>query len=109
MRRLRKVIPQKRKELGKNKSLILHHDKILDHASMHVGESLNKNDHASITVFTGLGPPSDFLLFPKLKTPVKGQYFSTIEEIKEKSKEKLLTIPKSAFQKCFEDCRKTLV
>ena len=34
--------------------------------------------------------PADFYLFPKLKTPMKGKHFATIEEIKEKSKQKLL-------------------
>ena len=28
---------------------------------------------------------ADFVLFPKLKTPVKGKRFATIEEIKENS------------------------
>ena len=46
--------------------------------------------------------PANFFLLPKLKTPMKEQCFATIEEIKEKSKQELLTIPKSAFQKCFE-------
>ena len=49
--------------------------------------------------------PSDFFLFPKLK---KGKRFTAIEEIKEKSKQELLAIPKGAFQKCFEDWKKTL-
>ena len=34
---------------------------------------------------------------------MKGKRFATIEEVKEKSKHKLLAIPKSRFQKCFED------
>ena len=50
--------------------------------------------------------PVDFFLFPKLKTPMKGKRFATIEVVKEKSKQELLMIPKSAFQKCFEDWRK---
>ena len=28
--------------------------------------------------------PADFILFPQLKTPMKGKRFATIEEIKEK-------------------------
>ena len=44
----------------------------------------------------------DFFLFPKLKRPMKGQRFATIEEIKAASLEALKTIPKSACQ-CFED------
>ena len=39
---------------------------------------------------------------------MKGKRFATIEEIKEKSKQELLAIPKSAFQKCFEDWQKGL-
>ena len=49
--------------------------------------------------------PADFFLFPKLKTPMKGKLFVTIEEINGKSgkwKQEQLAIPKSEFQKCFE-------
>ena len=49
---------------------------------------------------------ADFFLFSKLKTPMKGKCFATIEEIKEKSKQELLAIPKSAFHKWFEDRKK---
>ena len=45
---------------------------------------------------------TDFFLFPKLKTPLKRKSFATLEKIKEKSKQELLTIPKCAFQKYFE-------
>ena len=48
---------------------------------------------------------ADLFLFPKLKTPMKGKRFVTIEEIKEKSKQELLPISKCSFQKCF-DARK---
>ena len=37
---------------------------------------------------------------------MKGKRFATIEEIKEKSKQRLLAVPKSAFQKCFENWKK---
>ena len=50
--------------------------------------------------------PVDFFLFRKLKTPMKGKRFAAIEEIKEKSKEELLAISKSVFQKCFQDWKK---
>ena len=43
---------------------------------------------------------------PKLKTPMKGKRLGSIEEIKGKSKQELLAIPKSAFHKCFEDLKK---
>ena len=44
--------------------------------------------------------------FLKLKTPMKGKRFVTIEEIKEKSKQELLAIPSSEFQTYFEDWKK---
>ena len=50
----------------------------------------------------------DFFIFSKLSTPIKANRFATIEEKEEKLKQKLLAIPKSAFQKCFEDCKNTL-
>ena len=50
--------------------------------------------------------PANFFLFPKLKTPMIGKRFVTIEKIKEKSKQELKAIPKIAFLKCFEDWKK---
>ena len=50
--------------------------------------------------------PADIFRFQKQKTLMKGKRFSTIEEIKGKSKQKLLAISKSAFQKCFEVLKK---
>ena len=44
-------------------------------------------------------------LKPKPNHP-KGKRCATIEEIKEKSKQELLALPKSAFQKYFEDWNK---
>ena len=42
---------------------------------------------------------ADFFLLPKLKTPIKGKCFTTFGKIKEKSKQELLAIRKSAFQR----------
>ena len=50
--------------------------------------------------------PCDVFHFPKLKRPMKGRIFATIEEMKTASPEELKTIPKSAYQKCFEDSKK---
>ena len=49
---------------------------------------------------------ADFLVFTKLRTPMKGKRFAMIEKTKEKSKQELLAIPKRAFQKYFEDWNK---
>ena len=50
--------------------------------------------------------PDDFFPLPKLKIPMKGKRFVTIEEIKDKTKQELLAIPKTALQKCFENWEK---
>ena len=66
--------------------IILHHDNIPAHILMHVREFLVKNK----TVIMPQPPyspdlaPADFLLFAKLKTPIKGKRFATIEEIEKR-------------------------
>ncbi|XP_046145615.1 protein GVQW3-like [Osmia bicornis bicornis] len=45
--------------------------------------------------------PADFFLFPKLKYPLKGKRFHTIDEIQEKSLMELSTISEEAFSRCF--------
>ena len=87
-------------------------EKPITHATAHtsklVREFLAKNK-TIIMLHSPYSPhlePAAFLLFPKLKTPMKVKCFATIEEIKEKSKQKLLAIVKSAFQKCFKDWKK---
>ncbi|UYV83309.1 hypothetical protein LAZ67_23000460 [Cordylochernes scorpioides] len=47
--------------------------------------------------------PCDFFLFPKLKRPMKGRCYATLDEIKTASKEELKKILKNDFLKCFED------
>jgi transposase len=47
-------------------------------------------------------PPADFFSFPKLKSTLKGQRFQMIQEIVENSQMELCTIPKKAYQDCFQ-------
>ena len=47
--------------------------------------------------------PSDFWLFPKLKRPLRGHRFDTIEVIEAESKKALKAIPEIEFHKCFVD------
>ena len=106
MRRLREAIPEKRTELWKSQSWILHHDSTPAQISLLVREFLAKNktcNHASNTTYSTDLAPADFFLFLTLKTSMKGKRFTMIEQIKEKSKQKLLAIPKRAYQKGFRD------
>ncbi|PNF18762.1 hypothetical protein B7P43_G03333 [Cryptotermes secundus] len=46
--------------------------------------------------------PCDFWLFPKLKMPLKRTRFESREDITRNATARLITIPKDAFQKCFQ-------
>ncbi|UYV62851.1 hypothetical protein LAZ67_2002151 [Cordylochernes scorpioides] len=105
MRNLREAIRQKRPDLWKNKNWLLHHDNAPAHTSLLVRDFLAKNN----TLMMPQSPyspdlaPCDFFLFPKLKRPVKGRRYATLDEIKTASKEELKKILKNDFLKCFED------
>ncbi|UYV83425.1 hypothetical protein LAZ67_23000967 [Cordylochernes scorpioides] len=105
MRNLREAIRQKRPDLWKNKNWLLHHDNTPAHTSLLVRDFLAKNN----TLIMSQPPyspdlaPCDFFLFPKLKRPMKGRRYATLDEIKTVSKEELKKVLKNDFLKCFED------
>jgi len=47
--------------------------------------------------------PCDFFLFPKLKLPLRGTRFESIQDIKENSLRELKAIPEYAYKKCMDD------
>ncbi|UYV78520.1 hypothetical protein LAZ67_16001878 [Cordylochernes scorpioides] len=99
------AIRQKRPDLWKIKNWLLHHDNAPAHTSLLVRDFLAKNN----TLMMPQPPyspdlaPCDFFLFPKLKRPMKGRRYATLDEIKTASKEELKKIFKNVFLKCFED------
>ena len=48
----------------------------------------------------------DFWLFPKLKRPLRGHRFDTIEEIQGETKKVLKAFPEIEFNMCFDDWKK---
>ncbi|UYV65560.1 hypothetical protein LAZ67_3004693 [Cordylochernes scorpioides] len=98
LRRLREAIRQKRPELWRSKSWILHHDNAPAHTALKISKFLQ--DH-STSVFPQLPPPPppyspdlapcDFFLFGKLKV---------------ESKKAMKVIPKTDYQRCFADWKK---
>ncbi|UYV77019.1 hypothetical protein LAZ67_14002900, partial [Cordylochernes scorpioides] len=105
MRNLREAIRQKRPDLWKNKNWLLHHDNAPAYTSLLVRDFLAKNNTLMMPqppYFPDLAP-CDFFLFPKLKRPMKGRRYATLDEIKTASKEELKKIFKNDFLKCFED------
>ncbi|UYV67726.1 hypothetical protein LAZ67_5001784 [Cordylochernes scorpioides] len=95
MRNLREAIRQKRPDLWMNKNWLLHHDNAPAHTSL-------------LPPYSPDLAPCDFFLFPKLKRPMKGRRYATLDEIKTASKEELKKIFKNDFLKCFEDWKKPL-
>ncbi|UYV85018.1 hypothetical protein LAZ67_X004290 [Cordylochernes scorpioides] len=89
MRNLREAIRQKRPDLWKNKNWLLHHDNAPAHTSLLVRDFLAKNNTLMMPhlPYSPDLAPCDFFLFPKLKRPVKGRRYATLDEIKTASKE----------------------
>ncbi|UYV63278.1 hypothetical protein LAZ67_2003639 [Cordylochernes scorpioides] len=105
MRNLREAIRQKRPDLWKNKNWLLHHDNAPAHTSLLVRDFLAKNNTLMMPqpLYSSDLAPCDFFLFPKLKRPMKGRRYATLDKIKTASKEELKKILKNDFLKCFED------
>ncbi|UYV71381.1 hypothetical protein LAZ67_8002859 [Cordylochernes scorpioides] len=84
MRNLRKAIRQKRPDLWKNKNWLLHHDNAPAHTSLLVRDLLAKNNTLMMPQppYSPYLAPCDFFLFPKLKRPMKGRRYATLDEIK---------------------------
>ncbi|UYV85044.1 hypothetical protein LAZ67_X004391 [Cordylochernes scorpioides] len=105
MRNFREAIRQKSPDLWKNKNWLLHHDNAPAHTSLLVRDLLAKNNTLMMPQppYSPDLPPCDFFLFPKLKRPMKGRRYATLDEIKTASKEELKKILKKYFLKCFKD------
>jgi len=108
LRRLREKIRRKRPELWKENSWILHDDNAPSHRAHVVTEFKTKNSINTIDQppYSPDLAPADFFLFPKLKLPLRGHRYESIEDIKENSTRELKKIPESAYKTCFEDWKK---
>lgn len=107
MRRLREAIRKKRADLWADNSWFLHHDNAPSHTALVLRDHFAKNS-THIVPQPPYSPdlaPCDFWLFPKLKRPLRGHRFDTIEEIKTESLRALKAIPEIDFNNCFEDWR----
>lgn len=105
MRRLREAVRQKRPELWRDNSWILHHDNAPSHTALILREFLSKNSThvAPQPPYSPDLAPCDFWLFAKLKRPLRGNRFESIEEIKRESVNALKAIPSEDFEACFEE------
>ena len=105
LRRLRDAIRRKRPDLWKDNSWILHDDNAPSHRARIINEF--KAKHSIITVdhppYSPDLAPCDFFLFPKLKLPLRGTRFESIDDIKENATRELKAIPAAAYGRCMED------
>ena len=92
--RLRDAIRQKRLEQWVTGDWRLHHDSGPLHAPHLVQNFLAKHQitHVTQPPYSPDLAPSDFWLFPKLKSPLKGKRFQTISEIQEITTVQLMAI-----------------
>lgn len=86
----------------------LHHDNAPSHTSLVVRDHFAKNSTHIIPQppYSPDLAPCDFWLFSKLKRPLRGHRFETIEEIKEKTTSELRAIPTDDYAACFENWKK---
>ena len=89
-------------------SWFLHHDNAPSHTARVLRDHFTKNaSHiVSQTQYSPDLAPCDVWLFPKLKRPLRGHRFDTIQEIQAESKKALKAIPESEFNKCSDDWKK---
>jgi len=100
----REAVQRKRPQLWTNQSWVFHHDNAPAHSSFLVRNFLAKNENTVVpqTPYSPDLAPADFLLFPKLKSTLKGRRFDAFDEIHKNSKKELFAIPKEVFQKAFQ-------
>jgi histone-lysine N-methyltransferase SETMAR len=104
LRHLRDAVRRKRPELWDARNWQLHHDNAPAHSSHLIQGFLAKHGIPQVRQ-APCSPdmtPCDFWLFPRLKTPLKGSRFDSREDVIQNATAQLHTIPKQAFQNCFQ-------
>jgi transposase len=83
---------------------LLHHDNAPSRTSIAVREFLAQNNHnASPPPYNPDLTPCDFVLFPKLKTHLKGHHFGTVENVQTAAMRALNNISSADFLPCYEE------
>jgi [histone H3]-lysine36 N-dimethyltransferase SETMAR len=104
LRRLRDAVRRKRPDLWRNDDWQIHHDNAPAHASRLVQNFLAKHRISQVPQppYSPDLAPCDFWLFQKLKTPLKGRRFQSVDEIKKNTTKQLMAISKNEFSECFQ-------
>jgi hypothetical protein len=104
LKRLREQVPER----WRNQDWLLHHDKAPAHTALSVQRFLAAKNMAVVPHPPHLPDfaPCSFFLFPRMKSKPKGRRFQDVTEIQELSLTVLHAIPKSQFQRCFQQWQK---
>lgn len=104
MKRLREAVRNKRPDLWKDNSWILHHDNTPSHNAIIVRAFLAKNNTNTIQQPSDSPDlaPCDFFLFDRLKKSLRVTRFNSRQEGMNKSLETMKSIPKFEYKRCFE-------
>ena len=110
LRCLMRSVREKRRELWKTRSWLLHHDNAPAHKALGIQEFLAKNNIAVLEQppYSPDLAPCDFFLFPKLKEVIKGTRFQDSEAIKTAVVRELQAISEESFQECVEAWQRRL-
>lgn len=103
LKNLREAGRRKRPGLWRSGEWVLHHDNAPVHSALLIRDYCTKNGMTVIPQppYSPDLAPADFFLFPKLKRPMKGKRFQSVDEIKEKSLEQLNSISQDEFSGSF--------
>lgn len=90
MRRLLESIHKKRPDLWASNNWILHHNNTPTHTACIIRDFFTKHGTTVIAQapYSADMAPCDFFLFPKLKLPLRGTRFDSIEDIEKKFAER---------------------
>ena len=101
---LRECVRQRRPDMWKNASWILHHDNATAHNALSVKRYLAKKNIPVMEhppYFPDLAPCNIFL-FPKTKSALKGTRFESVDAVKAKATQLLNSITRDDLQHCFQ-------
>ena len=84
------------------------HNNAPAHTALSVQQFLAKNNMTVIPhpPYSSDLVPYDFLMFPRMKSQMKGKRFADVSEVKKKTLEVLNNISTEEFQKCFQQWEK---
>ena len=106
LRRLIVSVRTKRRDQYENNDWLLHHDNAPSHNVLTIRQFLTERNVTMLDqppYSPDLAPCDFFLLFPKLKSVIKGTHLPYLEQMKRAVKMEIRRIPEEAFCGCIDD------